>query len=73
MGQRTRSGGLAGVRPPGDGWVRVRREMSDVARQTSGQIHRWWLSRASALLRHHARQSLNFAYRELIEDAGVDR
>ena len=73
MGQRTRSGGLAGVRPPGDGWVRVRREMSDVARQTSGQIHRWWLSRASALLRHHARQSLNSAYRELIEDAGVDQ
>ena len=72
MGQRTRSGGLAGVRPPGDAWVRVRREMSEVAGQTSGQIQRCWLSRASALLRHHARGSLNFAYRELIEDAGVD-
>jgi phenylacetate-coenzyme A ligase PaaK-like adenylate-forming protein len=72
MGQRTRSGGLAGVRPPSDAWVRARREMSDVAGQTSGQIQRWRLSRASTLLRHHARQSLNFAYRELIEDAGVD-
>ena len=72
MGQGTRSGGLAGVWPPGDAWVRVRREMSDVAGRTSGQIQRWWLSRASVLLRHHARQSLNFAYRELIEDAGVD-
>jgi phenylacetate-coenzyme A ligase PaaK-like adenylate-forming protein len=72
MGQRTRSDALAGVRPPGDAWVRVRREMSEVAGQTSGQIQRWWLSRASALLRHHARQNLNVAYRELIEDAGVD-
>ena len=72
MRQRTRSGGLTGVRPPGDAWARVRREMSEVAGQTSGQVQRWWLSRASALLRHHAGQSLNFAYRELIEDAGVD-
>jgi phenylacetate-coenzyme A ligase PaaK-like adenylate-forming protein len=72
MGQRTRSGGLAGIRPPGDAWVRVRREMSGVARQTSEQIQRWWLTRASALLHYHARESLNFAYRELIEDAAVD-
>src|ERR1700730_16852466 len=72
MGQRIRGDALAGVRPPGDAWARVRREMSDVAGQTSGQIQRWWLSRARALLRHPARQSLNLAYRELIEDAGVD-
>ena len=72
MGQRTRSSGLAAVWPPIDAWVRVRREMSDVAGRTSGQFQRWRLSRASALLRHHARQSLNLAYRELIEDAGVD-
>ena len=72
MGQRTRSNGLAAVWPPIDAWVRVRREMSDVAGRTSGQFQRWQLSRASALLRHHARQSLNLAYRELIEDAGVD-
>jgi phenylacetate-coenzyme A ligase PaaK-like adenylate-forming protein len=72
MGQRTRSSGLAAVWPPSDAWVRVRREMSDVAGRTSGQIQRRRLSRASALLRHHARQSLNLAYRELIEDAGVD-
>src|SRR5580704_7835504 len=72
MGERTRGGALAGVRPPGDAWVRVRRELSEVAGQTPGQVQRWWLSRASALLRHHARQSLNLAYRALIEDAGVD-
>ena len=70
--QRTRSGGLAGIRPSGDAWARVRREMSDVAGKTPGQIQRWWLSRAAALLRYHARQGLNFAYRELIQDAGVD-
>jgi hypothetical protein len=72
MEQQTRSDPLADVRPPGDAWVRVRREMSDVAGQTSGQIQRRWLSRASALLRHHVHQSLNFAYRELIEDSGAD-
>jgi phenylacetate-coenzyme A ligase PaaK-like adenylate-forming protein len=72
MGQQTRGDDLAGVGPPGDAWVRVRREMSDVAGQTPEQVQRWWLSRASALLRHHARWSLNVAYRELIEDAGVD-
>jgi len=57
--QRTRSGGLAGIRPSGDAWARVRREMSDVAGKTSGQIQRWWLSRAAALLRYHARQGLS--------------
>ena len=46
--------------------------MTDVAGKTPGQIQRWWLGRAAALLRYHARQSLNFAYRELIQDAGVD-
>ena len=72
MGQRSRSDGLAGAWSPGNAWARVRREMSDVAGRTSGQVQRRWLSRASALLCHHACQSLNFAYRELIEDAGVD-
>ncbi|MGH3153383.1 MAG: hypothetical protein ACRDOB_21995 [Streptosporangiaceae bacterium] len=72
MGQRTRGDSLTGVRPPGDAWVRVRREISKVAGQTPGQIQQRWLSRASALLRHHASQSLNLAYRELAEDAGVD-
>ena len=70
--QRTRSGDLAGIRPSGDAWDRVRREMSDVAGKTSGQIQRWWRSRAVALLRYHARQGLNSAYRELLQDAGVD-
>lgn len=70
--QRTRSGDLAGIRPSGDAWARVRREMSDVAGKTSGQIQRWRLSRAVALLRYHARQGLNPAYRELIQDAGID-
>ena len=70
--QRTRSGDLAGIRPSGDAWDRVRREMSDVAGKTSGQIQRWWRSRAVALLRYHARQGFNSAYRELLQDAGVD-
>jgi hypothetical protein len=67
MEQRTREDGLAG-----DAWGRVRREMSDVAGQTTGQVRRWHRGRASALLRHHVRHSLNPAYRELIDKAGVD-
>jgi hypothetical protein len=70
--RRTGSGDLAGVRPAGNAWGRVRREMSDVAGKTPGQIERWSLSRAAALLRYHARQDLNPAYRELIRGAGVD-
>ena len=60
------------ARPSGDAWARVRREMSEVAGQTSAQVQRWQLSRAGALLRHHARQRRNVAYRELLEDAGLD-
>ena len=60
------------VQPPGDAWVRVRREIGAVAGQTPRQIQRRWLRRAGALLRYHARESLNPAYRDLIEDAGVD-
>ena len=46
--------------------------MSEVAGQTPAQVQRWQLSRACALLRHHARQRRNVAYRELLEDAGLD-
>lgn len=46
--------------------------MSDLSGKTPGQVQRWWRSRAAALLRYHARQGLNSAYRELIQDAGVD-
>jgi len=60
------------VQPPGDAWVRVRREIGTVAGQTPRQVQRRWLRRAGALLRYHARESLNPAYRDLIEDAGVD-
>jgi len=68
MAQRTRDD----ARPSGDAWARVRRELSEVAGQTSAQAQRWQLSRARALLRHHARQRRNVAYRELLEDAGLD-
>ena len=72
MRERAHSGSPAGSRPAGDAWVRVRREISDVAGRTPGQVQRWWLGRAGALLRYHAEQSLNPAYRELVEDVGVD-
>jgi hypothetical protein len=53
-------------------WARVRREISQVARQDAEQIRRRSLSRAWALLRYHAGPSLNPAYRDLLADAGVD-
>jgi phenylacetate-coenzyme A ligase PaaK-like adenylate-forming protein len=59
-------------RPFGDAWVRVRREMDDVASRTAAQVQRAWLDRASALLRYHVHVSRNQAYRELIEAAGLD-
>ncbi len=68
MTQRTRDD----ARPSGDAWARVRRELSEVAGRTSAQAQRWQLSRARALLRHHARQRRNVAYRALLEDAGLD-
>jgi hypothetical protein len=49
----------------------VRREISHVARQTSEQIQHRWFDRAGALLRYHARESLNPAYRELLDEAGA--
>lgn len=72
--RRTGSGDLdpAGLRPAGDAWARVRREMSDVAGRTPGQAERWSLSRAAALLRYHSRESVNRAYRELLQEARVD-
>jgi hypothetical protein len=63
---------LTTLRRGGPAWVRVRREISQVARQTGEQIRQQWFSRASALLRYHARESLNPAYGELLDDAGVD-
>ena len=70
--RRTGSGDLDSVRPAGDAWARVRREISDVAGKTPRQIEQWSLSRAIALLRYHARQDVNPAYRELIQEACVD-
>jgi phenylacetate-coenzyme A ligase PaaK-like adenylate-forming protein len=70
MRERTRSDGQAGAQD--DAWARVRQEISDVAGKTPQQIRQAWLRRASALLRYHAQQSLNPAYRELLDDAGVD-
>lgn len=72
MRERTRTGGLAGIGPFGEAWARVRHEMSNVARQVPEEIQRVLLSRAGALLRYHAEESLNLAYRELVENAGVD-
>ena len=72
MRLRTHSGRPAGFRPDGDAWDRVRREIGDVAGRTPGQVQRCWLDRAGALLRYHAQESLNPAYRELVEAAGVD-
>jgi hypothetical protein len=69
---REHSGGAIGARLDGDAWARVRSEIGDVATQAPGQIVRWSLGRASALLRYHAMQSLNPAYRELICGAGLD-
>ena len=53
-------------------WVRVEREIGHVAGQTAEEVEHRSLSRARALLRYHARQSLNPAYRELLADARVD-
>jgi phenylacetate-coenzyme A ligase PaaK-like adenylate-forming protein len=58
--------------PAGAAWARVRREMSELAGQTAGQVQRSSLSRANDLLQHHTRRSLNPAYRELVDAAGVD-
>jgi len=60
-------------RPPsGDAWTRVRREIAQVAGQPPGQVQPRQLRRASALLRYHACQIRNPAYRELLQGAGVD-
>ncbi len=67
-----RSHSFGGTGDTGDAWARVRREISHVARQTGEQIQLWWSGQASALLRYHAGESLNPAYRELLDDAGVD-
>ena len=72
MRERTRRDSQASVRPGADAWARVHREISDVAGKTSQQVQQEWCRRAGALLRYHARQSLNPAYRELLGDAGVD-
>ena len=53
-------------------WVRVEREISHVAGQTAEEAEHRSLSRARALLHYHAQQSLNPAYRELLDDARVD-
>ena len=61
------------VGEPGDAaWDRVRREISLLSRQDAGRVGRWSLRRAEALLRYHAGPSLNPAYRELLDGAGVD-
>jgi hypothetical protein len=67
-----RSHSFGGTGDTGDAWARVRREISHVARQTGEQIQLRWFGQASALLRYHTRESLNPAYRELLDDAGVD-
>ena len=72
MRERTRRDSQASVRPGADAWARVYREISDVAGKTPQQIQQEWFRRAGALLRYHARQSLNPAYGELLGDAGVD-
>lgn len=72
MVERARGDGQAGVRPLGDAWARVQREISGVAGKAPRQIWQWWLRRAGGLLSYHAQQSLNPAYRELVEGAGVD-
>jgi len=54
----------------GDAWARVQREIDQVARQGTEQIQHRWLSRASALLRYHARASLNPVYAGLLDGAG---
>lgn len=46
--------------------------MSEVSGKTPGQVERWSLSRAAALLRHHARAGGNPAYRSLLQEAHVD-
>jgi hypothetical protein len=66
-----RLGSFGGTGDTGDAWVCVRREISHVARETSEQIQHRWFDRAGALLRYHARESLNPAYRELLDEAGV--
>jgi hypothetical protein len=61
-----------GQRPQGDGWARVRQEVTDLAGKTAGAVRQSWLRRAGALLCYHAGQSRNPAYCELLAEAGVD-
>jgi hypothetical protein len=72
MRERTRSHGQADDRPGADAWARVHREISDVAGKTPQQTQQEWFRRAGALLRYHARQSPNPAYRELLGDTRAD-
>jgi phenylacetate-coenzyme A ligase PaaK-like adenylate-forming protein len=58
--------------PPDAAWTRVQHEISHLARRAAGQVRQRSLRRAGVLLRYHARQSLNPAYRELLDGAGVD-
>src|SRR5579859_501304 len=58
--------------PAGDAWARVRREIDDVAGQSSEQVRRSLRQRAFWLLRYHLHQSRNPAYRELLQQAGLD-
>jgi phenylacetate-coenzyme A ligase PaaK-like adenylate-forming protein len=57
---------------PGDAWVRVQHEIGEVARQSPRQVQQHGLRRASVLLRYHARESLNPAYRDLLDGTGAD-
>jgi hypothetical protein len=72
MRDRAHTSGLAASRLEGVAWARVRSEISDVAGRTPGQVQQRWLNRAGALLRYHAQQSLNPAYRQLAAETGVD-
>jgi phenylacetate-coenzyme A ligase PaaK-like adenylate-forming protein len=72
MVERARGGGQAGIPPGGDAWPRIQREIGSVAGKSRQQIQQWWFRRAGALLAYHIQQSLNPAYRQLMEDAGVD-
>lgn len=62
----------ADVLPAGDAWARVQREIADLATQSPEQLRRSLHQRACALLLHHVRHSRNPAYRDLINETGLD-
>lgn len=72
MPQQASHAGQTCDEPAGDAWARVDREIAELSGKTAGQVRGECLRLAAALVRYHARETRNGAYRELLESAAID-